>query len=132
MARQCVKLRPWSVRSEKLPFFFLIGLEKKGRATEKVTIMAVEHFLSRFGDQKQKSHMSHHHPCDHSYPHRINSTEDDEDVSRHFLTNGWAESGGGSGGGGGGGAGGGASLTVPLNEHELGNDKSRVRRATQV
>ena len=48
-----------------------------------------------------------------------------DNVSRHFLTNGWAECGGQ----------GDNTLNIPgyqLNEHEIGGDKSRVRRATQV
>ena len=47
-----------------------------------------------------------------------------DNVSRHFLTNGWAECGSQ-----------GDTLNIPgyqLNEHEIGGDKSRVRRATQV
>ena len=61
-------------------------------------------------------------------------TDTSDNVSRHFLTNGWANAdahGGNRGGRGSGGAGG---LGVPLNEHEFGSsvDRSKVRRATQV
>ena len=61
-------------------------------------------------------------------------TDTSDNVSRHFLTNGWANvdaHGGNRGGRGSGGAGG---LGVPLNEHEFGSsvDRSKVRRATQV
>ena len=57
--------------------------------------------------------------------HRTPPTGDiGDNVSRHFLTNGWAECGGQ-----------GDTLNIPgyqLNEHEIGGEKSRVRRATQV